>query len=41
MSPVSLPTNKPMRRVALVEDDDVIRANYTDLLRGAGFYVDA
>jgi two-component system OmpR family response regulator len=29
------------RRVALVEDDEIIRANYTDLLRGAGFAIDA
>ena len=29
------------RHLALVEDDDVIRANYTDLLRQAGFRVDA
>jgi two-component system, OmpR family, response regulator len=29
------------RRVALVEDDDVIRANYSDLLARAGFEVDA
>jgi two-component system OmpR family response regulator len=29
------------RRLALVEDDEIIRANYTDLLRGAGFAIDA
>jgi two-component system, OmpR family, response regulator len=29
------------RHIALVEDDDVLRANYTDLLRQAGFAVDA
>jgi two-component system OmpR family response regulator len=29
------------RSVAMVEDDDVIRANYSDLLRGAGFQVSA
>jgi two-component system OmpR family response regulator len=29
------------RHLALVEDDDVIRANYTDLLTQAGFHVDA
>ena len=29
------------RRLALVEDDDIIRANYADLLRGAGFAIDA
>jgi two-component system OmpR family response regulator len=28
------------RSVAMVEDDDVIRANYADLLRGAGFQVE-
>jgi len=29
------------KRLALVEDDDVIRANYTDLLKQAGFVVSA
>lgn len=29
------------RRLALVEDDDIIRANYADLLRAAGFAIDA
>ena len=28
-----------IKQVALVEDDDVIRANYADLLRQAGFVV--
>ena len=28
-----------VKRLALVEDDDVIRANYSDLLRQAGFDV--